>query len=170
MCHNTLTPARTPRLIPCHNKMTPAKTPRLEVCHNTLTPARTPRLGLCHNTLTPARTPRLVPCHNKLTPAKTPRLEEYHNTLTPARIPRRPELCRNTLTYQQHQGLGCVTTRSHQQGHQYDMKMLYALHIIMCGLSSWHMLLAYQQPPSRNGEKSSEEGVWLSMSVAGRLT
>ena len=29
------------------------------LCHNTLTPARTPRLGLCHNTLTPARTPRL---------------------------------------------------------------------------------------------------------------
>ena len=28
-------------------------------CHNTLTPARTPRLGLCHNTETPARTPRL---------------------------------------------------------------------------------------------------------------
>ena len=59
LCHNTLTPARTPRLGLCHNTVTRARTPRLGLCLSTLTPARTLRLGLCHNTLTPARTPSL---------------------------------------------------------------------------------------------------------------
>ena len=49
LCHNALTPARTPRLGLCHNALTPARTPWLGLCHNTLTSARTPRLGLCHN-------------------------------------------------------------------------------------------------------------------------
>ena len=87
LCHNTLTPARTPRLWLCDNILTPARTPRLGLCHNTLTPARTPRLGLCHNTLTPAGTPGPWLCDSILTPARTPGPCLCHNTLTPVPIP-----------------------------------------------------------------------------------
>ena len=95
LCHNTMTPARTPRLGLCLSTLAPARTLRLGLCHNTLTPARTLRLGLCHNTLTPVRTPKLGLCHNttdtskntkawavsQLTPVRTPRLGLCH---TPA--------------------------------------------------------------------------------------
>ena len=97
LCHNTLTPARTPRIGLCHNTLTPARTPRFGLCHNTLTPASTHRLGLFHNTLTPASTPRLALCHNTLTLARTHRLGLCHSTMTPART-HRLELCHNTLT------------------------------------------------------------------------
>ena len=76
LCHNTLTPTRTPRLGLCHSALTPTSTPRLGLCHSALTPTSTPRLGLCHSALTPARTPRLGLCHNSLTPARTPWLHE----------------------------------------------------------------------------------------------
>ena len=125
LCHNTMTPARTPRLGLCLSTLAPARTLRLGLCHNTLTPARTPRLWLCHNTLTSqqehlglgchntltSQQEHLgLGCHNTLTRERTPRLGLCHNTLTPARTPRLG-LCHNTLTSQQeHLGLGCVTT------------------------------------------------------------
>ena len=89
LCHNTLTPARTPTL-------------HYDVMHCTVTQ------GLCHNTLTPARTQRLhykvvmqcivmrVPCHNTLSPRLKYSIVIHcivtwglcHNTLTPARTSR----------------------------------------------------------------------------------
>ena len=57
-----------------------------ELCHNTITPARTPRLGLCLSTLAPARTLRLGLCHNTLTPARTPTLGLLQNIDTSKKI------------------------------------------------------------------------------------
>ena len=114
LCHYTLIPARTTRLVSLHTDISKnnkacvtthwRQQEQQGLCHNTLTPAGTPKLGLCHNTLTPARTPRLVWQHldtSRITKAWA--VSQYTDTS------KNTKACVRTHWHQQeHQGLGCV--------------------------------------------------------------
>ena len=85
------------------------------------------------------RTQRLGLCHNIPTPEEHKGLG-CHNTLTPART-QRPGLCHN----------------------KQSSKCRYPQHSYMWTICRHDSPLAYQHPPSTEGDKSSEDGVWLPM-------